>query len=105
MEFKFSPYIAIQVKNYDKAVDFYKRILGMEDSEVKSNETYLIKDGINFCIEDNPGGHTFFEYKVDSVKKARKLLESEGCRVTQVYSEKSVMIADPYGMRFHIWEE
>lgn len=105
MEFKFSPYIAIQVKNYDKAVDFYKRVLGMEESEIKSSETYLLKDGINFCIEDNPDGNTFFEFKVEKVKAARKLLEGEGCRVTQVYSEKSIMIADPYGMRFHIWEE
>lgn len=105
MKFTFSPYIAIQIKNYEKALGFYENILGMEISETKPDETYFKKDGINFCMENSDAGFVFFEFKVDSVKEATELLENEGCRVTQVYSEKSIMIADPYGMKFHIWED
>lgn len=105
MKFQFSPYIAVQVKHFDKAIKFYKEILGMEVTQILEGETYLKKDEINFCMENSDSGFTFFEFKVDSVKDAKELLENEGCRVTQIYSDKSMLIADPYGMRFHIWED
>jgi len=108
MKFEYSPYIAVQVKNYDKAVDFYQRVLGMEFVEKEGNDTYLQSGPINFCIENAPqGAHSvvFFEYKVFNVNEARKLLEREGCIVTEIYNEKSMMFIDPYGMRFHVWEE
>ncbi len=60
MKFEFSPYIAIQVKEHEKAVDFYKRVLGMEFVESKGNDTYLNKDGINFVFEDNPNSNKVF---------------------------------------------
>lgn len=108
MNFKFSPYIAIPVKDNDKAVDFYKRVMGMEFKSANGNDTYLTKDRINFVFENSPDAAfnaVFFEFKVESVAEARSLLVSEGCTVIQVFSEKSVMVQDPYGMRFHIWED
>jgi catechol 2,3-dioxygenase-like lactoylglutathione lyase family enzyme len=108
MKFEFSPYIAVQVKDNDKAIDFYKRVLGMDFIEQKGNDTYLKSGPINFCIENAPQGahaNVFFEFKVENVKEARELLESEGCRVTCINNEKSIMFIDPYGMRFHVWEE
>ena len=106
MKFKFSPYIAIQVKDHKKAVDFYQNVLGMKFTEENGNDTYLKSDPINFIYENGgKPGKVFFEFKVSSVKKARTLLEKNGCKVTQVYSEKSLMISDPYGMNFHIWED
>jgi catechol 2,3-dioxygenase-like lactoylglutathione lyase family enzyme len=106
MKFEFSPYIAVHVKDYKKAAAFYKDILGMEFLEEKGNETYLKKGPINFCIAEAPNtGSVFFEFKVSSVKEARQLLEREGCKVTQIYSEKSMMFSDPFGMNFHVWED
>lgn len=108
MKFEFSPYIAVQVKDNDKAIDFYKRVLGMQLTEQKGNDTYMKSGPVNFCFENAPKGahvNVFFEFKVDSVNEARQLLENEGCEVTEVYSEKSLMFKDPYGMRFHVWEE
>ena len=107
MKFEFSPYIAFQVKNYKKAVKFYEKIIGMEKVKDSDNETQFKCGPINFFVENNPGpgGNTFFEFKVDKVSEVLKKLESEGCKVTQIYSDKSVMVADPYGMCFHIWEE
>ena len=108
MAFKFSPYIAIPVKDNDKAIDFYKRVMGMELKEAKGNDTYLNKDGVNFVFENNPEdafNAVYFEFKVDNVLETRMMLVNEGCIVTQTFSDKSVMIQDPYGMRFHIWED
>jgi catechol 2,3-dioxygenase-like lactoylglutathione lyase family enzyme len=108
MKFEYSPYIAVQVKDYDKAVDFYKRVMGMELTERKGNDTYLKSGPINFVIENNPeGAHkaAFFEFKVTRVKEAKELLEKEGCIVSETYHEKSMMFSDPYGMRFHVWED
>ena len=103
MNFTFSPHIAFQVKDYEKAKDFYEKVLGMEVVTSSDKETHFKKNGINFYMEASDSGSTFFEFKVDDVHSARAKLEKEGCRVTQVYSEKSVMVADPFGMRFHIW--
>jgi hypothetical protein len=80
----------------------------MEFKSARGNDTYLNKDGINFVFENNPGSAfnaVYFEFKVESVEMSRMELVSEGCVVTQVFSDKSVMIQDPYGMRFHIWED
>jgi catechol 2,3-dioxygenase-like lactoylglutathione lyase family enzyme len=106
MKFEFSPYIAIQVQEHAKAVDFYKRVLGMDFIDSKGNDTYLNKDGINFVFESAPdAGAVFFEFRTDSLAEAKSMLESEGCRVTQVYNEHSIMFSDPFGMNFHVWED
>lgn len=106
MKFDFSPYIAIQVRDHDKAVDFYKRVLGMEFIDSKGNDTYLNKDGINFVFEKvEDAGAVFFEFRTDDLKEARKALEAEGCKVCQEYNEHSIMFSDPFGMNFHVWEE
>lgn len=105
MKFEFSPHIAVQVKDYEKAQEFYEKVMGMEIKKKSEQETHFFKDGINFYMENSDGGCTFFEFKVENTADAVKLLEKKGCKVTQVYSEKSKMMADPYGMRFHIWED
>jgi catechol 2,3-dioxygenase-like lactoylglutathione lyase family enzyme len=101
MKFNFSPYIAIQVKDYEKAIDFYQRVLGMELTEIRGKDTYLKSypcsdniGAINFCFE-NEGipGQVFFEFQVDSVKEAKALLENEGCKMVKIYNEKSFMMA------------
>ncbi len=103
MDFKFSPHIAFQVKEYVKAKEFYEKVIGMEVVTASDKETHFKKDGINFYMEASDSGFTFFEFKVDDVQSAKAELEKEGCKVTQVYGENSVMIADPFGMKFHIW--
>jgi len=108
MIFEFSPYIAVQVKDNDKAIDFYKRVLGMEFIKQEGNDTYMKSGPVNFCFENAPQGahsNVFFEFKVESINAACKVLESEGCTVIQVFSDKSMMFKDPYGMRFHVLEE
>lgn len=104
--FHFSPHIAINVKQYNKACEFYKNVLGFEVQQIKEQETHFKKDTIHFYIETGEiSGRVFFEFKVDSISEALKLLLDAGCEVSHTYSEKNMMIKDPYGMHFHIWEE
>jgi len=107
MKFDFSPYIAIQVSDHAKAVEFYKNVLGMEFVDAKGTDAYLNKDGINFVFEDNSAGRgsVFFEFRTDSLAEARKELEAAGCTLTQEYNEHSAMFSDPFGMNFHVWED
>jgi len=105
MKFEFSPHIAIQIKDYEKAKEFYEKALGMEVVTSGEKEAHFKKDGINFYMESSEKGNTFFEFKVDDIEEAKKLLEINGCIITNVYSEKSLMIADPFGMKFHIWQK
>ncbi|MBK8549660.1 MAG: VOC family protein [Ignavibacteria bacterium] len=105
MKFEFSPHIAFQVKDYDKAKKFYEEVLGMETVKTSEKETHFKKGDMNFYMENSDSGFTFFEFKAEDIKAAKEVLEKEGCKVTQVYSDKSIMFADPYGMRFHVWED
>lgn len=105
MKFEFSPHVAFQVKNYDKAVEFYKDVIGMVEVSTSESETHLKCGPINFYVENSDGGFTFFEFRVESVAKAEELLARNGCRITHTYNDKSKMFADPFGMRFHIWED
>jgi len=105
MKFEFSPHIAFQVRDYKNAKNFYEKILGMEVVSSSDKETHFKKGLMNFYMEDSESKYTFFEFKVDNINEAKEMLEKEGCKVTQVYSEKSLMFADPYGMRFHVWQD
>ena len=107
MKFEFSPYIAVQIKDYEKAVKFYTEVMGMDFIERKGNDTYLKSGSVSFVFENAPvGAHkaVFFEFMVDNIHEAKKLLEDEGCKILQTYNEKSIMFTDPYGMNFHVWE-
>lgn len=105
MKFEFSPHIAFQVEDYKNAKEFYEKTLGMEVISTSDTETHFKKGGMNFYMESAETGFTFFEFKTEDVKAAKEELEKAGCKVTQVYSDKSIMFADPYGMRFHVWSE
>jgi len=60
MKFEFSPYVAVQVKDYAKAIDFYKRVMGMEFIEQKGNDTYLKSGPMSFVFENAPDGKSVF---------------------------------------------
>ncbi|MCC6865460.1 MAG: VOC family protein [Ignavibacteria bacterium] len=107
MKLEFSPYIAIQVQEHLKAVDFYKRVLGMDLIDERGSDCYMNKNGINFVFENKPegAGSVFFEFKTDNLAEAKQELINEGCKITTEYNEHSIMFSDPFGMNFHVWEE
>jgi catechol 2,3-dioxygenase-like lactoylglutathione lyase family enzyme len=105
MKFEFSPYVAFQVKNYEKAIDFYENVLGWKLIKKDVTETHFQSGIMNFFAEESDKGYTFFEFKTDNMNEAKELLEKNGCGITHVYNDKSMMFRDPYGMCFHVFEE
>ena len=109
MMFTFSPHIALQVHDHEAACDFYERVLGMQrvesvDGFCHDKEVAFRKDAVMFYVEEGISGSTFFEFRVEDMARAEAVLLDAGCVVTHEYNAKSKMIADPYGLRFHIWQ-
>lgn len=116
--FEFSPNVAIQVKDYDKALNFYENVIGFkvarrydgsEDICGGVRQTEYKFGPMTFWIEDNPnmesGGGTFFEFAVEDVEDAVDRLLQNGCELTQKFSDTSFIFKDPFGMKFHVFRK
>jgi catechol 2,3-dioxygenase-like lactoylglutathione lyase family enzyme len=104
--FELSNYIAYQVRDYDKAVNFYKEVMGFELMKYTEQESKFKAGNTYFFVEKNEEGGVavFFEFVTDDIEAAKAKLLSEGCKITSSYSDKSHMFSDPYGMNFHVYE-
>ena len=107
MAYKITPFVAFQVRDYDKAVAFYRDILGFDLIKYTDTECRMYKDGYTFYIEKKEEGvlHTFFELVTPDITAAKEAMLAAGCSITHVYGPNSMMIADPYGFRFHLYEQ
>lgn len=105
INFEFSPYIALQVRDFDKAVEFYKNILGMDLVKKYQKEAHFKKSKINFFVEKQKPGRVILEFKVADFDEAKELLEKQGCTIVTLYNKKSALFLDPYGVTFHIFQE
>jgi catechol 2,3-dioxygenase-like lactoylglutathione lyase family enzyme len=108
MIFEFSPHIAFQVKDYDKAIEFYEKTLGMKVLEKTENETAFRSGPLTFYVENTPKGNTFFEFSVQDLESARNLLVEQGCILKETVTpegDKSYFVFDPYGMKFHLFQK
>ncbi|WP_047983030.1 DUF899 family protein [Ornithinibacillus californiensis] len=103
-DFDLTNNIAIQVSNQPEAVNFYTNILGMTPVWSNDSETKLTFGGHNFYMEKSEENKVFFEFAVKDFEIAKDLLLTNGCVITQEFGEKSVMMSDPYGLHFHIFE-
>ena len=107
MEFRPSKHIAINVKDYEQAVSFYRDVLGWELVKYTERESQFKKGDANYFIADDPtrAYAVFFEYEVDDIDAAKAFLESSGCTVREVYGPHSIMFTDPHGTNFHIYQK
>ncbi len=105
INFEFSPYIALQVRNFDNAVEFYKDTLGMDLIKKYQKEAHFKKGKTNFFVEKQKPGRVILEFKVEDFDEAKELLESKGCVIATLYNKKSALFLDPYGVTFHIFQE
>lgn len=102
--FQLTNNIAIGVKDYENALAFYKEVIGMKVEQIFENETKLTMSGTTFFIENNPANNIHFEFAVEDIEAAKNLLLEKGCQITKEHSSKSVMIEDPFGLKFHLFE-
>lgn len=102
--FQLTNNIAIGVKDYQNAIAFYREILGMKVAQIFENETKFTISGTNFFIESSSESIVHFEFAVEDIETTKSLLLEKGCQITKVYSPKSVLVKDPFGMRFHLYE-
>lgn len=110
--FKLSPNIAIHVKDYEKAVEFYTQVLSFEFKEKRpfdgGEECVMDKDGVRFYFEKSEerfAGATFFEFETEDIHAAVEKLKEAGCNVYRELSAFSKMVKDPYGMMFHVYQK
>lgn len=123
VDFKFSPNVAVQVRDRARAVAFYREVLGFVLLEQGATESKMRKGPITFFVEglDEPRanactsaatppgttatvGTTFWEFEVDDFTAAHRALIDAGCRELQRHAPTSAMFADPYGLRFHVFQ-
>ncbi len=103
---RFSPHIAVGVRDYTNAVEFYTKVLGLTMTKHQDHESELSVDGATIHIENNSAEqHTWLEFRVDDVDILKTRLEAAGCVLQRTHLQKSYLVIDPYGMRFHIWED
>jgi catechol 2,3-dioxygenase-like lactoylglutathione lyase family enzyme len=107
MAFEFSPHIAVEVKDWEKAVAFYRDVLGMELKRESKDEAELGCGLVTFYVENNPQQRTWLEFRVDDVEAAKAALEAAGCEARATRTPEgstSYLVSDPFGLRFHIFQ-
>jgi catechol 2,3-dioxygenase-like lactoylglutathione lyase family enzyme len=107
MEFRLMKYIAVDVKDYESSVAFYRDTLGWELVTQGPKESHFRKADTNFFIAEdtNTPYTTYFEYEVDDIEAAKTKLLSERCTMHPSGKPKSYMVKDAYGMHFHVYEK
>lgn len=105
MKFEFSPFVAVEVKDYEKACEYYEKVLGMELVKKHPVESHLKSGVMNFFVSETEKKEMFFEFKVEDAAEAKKLLEANGCKITTVYSEKNFLVSDPFGLNYHVFQK
>lgn len=115
MKFEWSPHIALDVRNFNKAIDFYKNVIGLENLPDEEND--CTPPGGSFKMggftlhvsssdkSDFQESNVWFEFKVDNLKDAIERLKTAECKIGSTSSGsnfKGQYITDPYGMNFHV---
>jgi predicted dithiol-disulfide oxidoreductase (DUF899 family)/uncharacterized glyoxalase superfamily protein PhnB len=113
--FRFSRNIALNVKNIDQAVSFYRDTLGFSMATAPTDHECggapLRKGGMTFWMdptkEQEKVGQAFFEFIVTDLESCVQLLKGKGCEIvqsTQGGDFQGRMMSDPFGMKFHLYQ-
>jgi len=117
LKFKYSLNIALNVRDSEKAINFYQNTLGLGLVSLKGESDCGIEMSagplalwIDDCAkeEEEEVGKVFFEFETNSLDKAKEKFDQEGVKVgseTSGKDFKGFMATDPYGMRFHVFEK
>ncbi len=103
MQFRFLSHVAFQVRDYQNALDFYEKVMGMEVIKRAEDETEFQCGSATFYVENSPEGNTYLSFEVVDLDGAREELIHAGCEITQevrLAEGRGIMVRDPFGMRF-----
>ena len=105
MKYEATNCISIQVNHYKEAIAFYKDVMKMEIKKTDTHETEFQTGDLTLFIEDQPNNSVLLEFRVENIEMAKEELINSGCQITHEYRDKSVLIKDPYGMTFHLFQD
>lgn len=114
--FRFSANIALNVRNIDDAVSFYRDTLGFTMGTMPNDIAEGVpmqKGGTTFWLdavskdEETKVGKTAFEFVVTDLEASKKTLLTQGCKVVMTTTgadHEGEMMEDPFGMKFHLYK-
>jgi catechol 2,3-dioxygenase-like lactoylglutathione lyase family enzyme len=109
--FKFSNCVCLSTPEHDRAVDFYRNVLGLAVKQSSSDSVELSADPYRLYIDrsDSHGNQSLgmvLELSVPDLEAARTELEKAGCTVVRWEGKgKDCYVRDPFGVVFNLWEE
>lgn len=113
--FRLTRFVAVQVRDWDEAIVFYRDVIGLRLAAGHSNEVRFDGDAITLFVEriddGEPlaaparfAGKTFMEFEVSDFASASAQLLAAGCRISPSGAGPlSAMVSDPFGLSFHIY--
>ncbi len=114
--FRLTRFIAVQVRAWPQAIEFYRDVLGLRLVAGHEHEVRFEGDAVTLFVErmrdDAPrdlvkgqaAGKTFFEFEVDDFERAAGALTAAGCtRSESGAGSHSAMFSDPFGLSFHVY--
>ncbi|MFP5503762.1 MAG: VOC family protein [Candidatus Sericytochromatia bacterium] len=105
MAMSFSPHVAIEVADHREAARFYQHAFGMRLVAEDEAGSELQLGPMTFHVASAPTGRTCFEFRTDDLELERERLVLAGCKVTRIHSPKQILMEDPFGLRFHLYED
>lgn len=106
MRFKFSRCLALETPDFNRALDFYQNVIGLEVVR-REGSTFELKAGqFRLFIDKGETMGPVMEFLVLELDKARDRLIKAGCKVVRWEGKgKCCFMSDPFGFIFNLYEE
>ena len=105
-----SAHIAVHLRNCKEAVKFYQEMGVSLVTETPGAGVEMKHGPITLWVggvKEPEVGRVFFEFFTDDLDQSLEFVKSRGCtlhEVTDSDDHRGRMVADPYGLRFHLYQ-
>jgi len=98
--------MAVRTDRYQKALDFYSKVLGFINRSDDPDLGDFDAAPLNmFVIQDSELEGLIHELFVEDLEKAREELVNNGCEVIRWHGKgQDCYIRDPFGVIYNLWE-
>ncbi len=105
MPYKLSRCVCIETPDKDRAMAFYRDVLGLEITRDDAECTELDGDHLRIFLDEKEQPRVIFEFIVPQLEAARDELVAQGCEVLRWEGKgKCCYLRDPFGLVFNLWE-